>query len=162
MDSSSNGRARRLTLAALSVSLVLVAAAYGSAFVTPGGAAWSIPAFAFGACGAMGAMMALGAVRQGRLDASWAPMAVTIALVAAGLVIVWLLPAAGEPLWLGLPRRAAIVLYGVGVLPAVVLPFVYALTFDRVTLRAEDIARIRAMRRGDTNGNDADDEGAGP
>lgn len=32
------------------------------------------------------------------------------------------------PLWLGLPRPTALVVYGVGVLPLVILPIVYALT----------------------------------
>jgi hypothetical protein len=162
MDTPSNGRARGIALAALWVSLLLVAAAYGSAFVTPSGAGWSIPAFAAGACGTMGAMMALGAARHGRLDTSWAPMAITIVLVAAGLLIVWALPAAGEPMWFGLPRRAAIVLYGVGVLPAVLLPLIYAWSFDRFTLRAEDLDRIRRLRSDAAGSGDADDGGAGP
>ena len=33
-------------------------------------------------------------------------------------------------LWLGLPPRAAVILYGIGILPALVLPLAYALTFD--------------------------------
>jgi hypothetical protein len=53
----------------------------------------------------------------------------------------------GEPLLLGLPRRAAVVVYGVGLLPVFVLPIVYALTFDAQTLRAEDLERVRALGR---------------
>lgn len=53
--------------------------------------------------------------------------------------------ALGEPLLLGLPRRAAVVVYGVGLLPVFVLPVVYALTFDAQTLRAEDLERVRAL-----------------
>jgi hypothetical protein len=44
---------------------------------------------------------------------------------------------------LGLPRRAAIVLYGIGLLPLFVLPVAYALTFDEMTLSEEDLERVR-------------------
>ena len=51
---------------------------------------------------------------------------------------------AAEPLLLGLPRRAAIVVYGIGLLPVLVLPVAYALTFEAQTLRDEDLERVRA------------------
>ncbi len=59
----------------------------------------------------------------------------------------WCSPAegAGARLLLGLPLRAALVLYGVGLLPIVVLPFAYAVTFDDMTLSEEDLARVRAL-----------------
>ncbi|HEX9084509.1 MAG TPA: hypothetical protein VF836_07205, partial [Gemmatimonadaceae bacterium] len=50
-------------------------------------------------------------------------------------------------LWLGLPVRAAIVIYGVGLLPIIVLPIAYALTFETQTLSAEDVERVRALAR---------------
>ena len=59
-----------------------------------------------------------------------------------------LLPATEGPLsklWLGLPARAAIVIYGVGLLPIIVLPVAYALTFETQTLSAQDVARVRAL-----------------
>jgi len=65
-----------------------------------------------------------------------------------------LLPATEGPLsklWLGLPARAAIVIYGVGLLPIIVLPVAYALTFETQTLSAGDIERVRALRRGRDN-----------
>ena len=46
-------------------------------------------------------------------------------------------------LWLGLPRRAAIIMYGVGLLPMLVLPLAYALNFERDTLDPADWDRIR-------------------
>jgi hypothetical protein len=52
----------------------------------------------------------------------------------------------GAALWLGLPRRAALVLYGIGLLPVAILPVAYARTFDSLTLRPEDLERIRAAR----------------
>ena len=43
--------------------------------------------------------------------------------------------------------RAAIVIYGIGLLPIIVLPVAYALTFEAMTLSAEDLERVRAMAR---------------
>jgi hypothetical protein len=140
------GHVRSLALGAFCMALVVIAASYGSAFVVAGGAAWSAPAFVVGVSLATGAMMALGAARNGRLGVLWLPILVTVGIVAGGLLLAWALPGVGEPLWFGLPRRAAIVLYGVGLLPVFVLPLAYALTFDRVTLCAEDIERVRAAR----------------
>jgi hypothetical protein len=140
------GRARPIALGTLCVALLAIAAAYASAFVVPGGARWSVPAFIVGVSLATGAMMALGAARGGRLGVLWAPILITVAIVVVGLMVAWAMPGADEPLWFGLPRRAAIVLYGVGLLPMFVLPLSYALTFDRVTLRAEDLARVRSAR----------------
>jgi hypothetical protein len=60
------------------------------------------------------------------------------------------LPATEGPLsrlWLGLPARAAIVIYGVGLLPIFVLPIAYALTFETQTLSAEDVERVRKLAR---------------
>jgi len=50
---------------------------------------------------------------------------------------------AGMPLLLGLPPRAAIVLYGIGVLPLLVLPLVFALTFDGHAPSEEDVRRVK-------------------
>jgi hypothetical protein len=137
---------RPFALAVLVLALMAIAAAYGSAFVVAGGASWSVPVFLLGVSLATGAMMAIGATRDGRLGVLWVPILLTVAIVIGGLLLAWSLPGDAEPLWFGLPRRAAIVLYGVGLLPMFVLPLAYALTFDRVTLRAEDIARVRAAR----------------
>jgi hypothetical protein len=60
------------------------------------------------------------------------------------------LPATEGPLsqlWLGLPARAAIVIYGIGLLPIVVLPIAYAVTFKTQTLSAEDVEKVRALGR---------------
>ena len=60
------------------------------------------------------------------------------------------LPATESPLsklWLGLPARAAIVIYGIGLLPIIVLPVAYALTFETQTLNAEDVERVRELAR---------------
>jgi hypothetical protein len=57
-----------------------------------------------------------------------------------------LLPAetATGPLWLGLPRRAAMVLLGIGLLPLFVLPFAYARDSGDVQLDADALSALRA------------------
>jgi hypothetical protein len=39
------------------------------------------------------------------------------------------------------------VIYGVGLLPIIVLPVAYALTFETQTLNAEDVELVRALGR---------------
>lgn len=96
---------------------------------------------------AMVATMALGAARAGQrlggLRRLLLPFAAVLLIMLSAFAAALLLPAAGEPLLLGLPRRAALVLYGIGVLPALILPIAYALTFDELTLTEEDVERVR-------------------
>lgn len=56
-----------------------------------------------------------------------------------------LLPAEGPdgPLLLGLPRRASIVLLGIGLLPFLILPVVHAWKFDDEGLDPAALARLR-------------------
>ena len=76
------------------------------------------------------------------------PILLVFVLVGGGFLLALLLPpdTVNGPYWLGLPRRAAVVLYGVGLLPLFVLPLAYAFTFDALTLSDEDLARVRAAR----------------
>ncbi|MBA2239290.1 MAG: hypothetical protein H0W24_11405, partial [Lysobacter sp.] len=67
---------------------------------------------------------------------------------------------AAEPLLFGLPQRAAIIVYGVGLLPTLVLPVAYALTFEAQTLRDEDLERVRAVGRAWRAAQDAGAESA--
>ena len=74
-------------------------------------------------------------------------MAFVVLVVGGGLVALVLMPPAdpGDPtLILGLPPRAALLMYGVGLLPTLVVPVAYALTFERLTLSEADLARVRA------------------
>jgi type II secretory pathway component PulM len=54
---------------------------------------------------------------------------------------------ADPTLFLGLPPRAAVVLLGIGLLPLLVLPIAYALTFDEMTLNEADWEKIREAAR---------------
>ena len=76
--------------------------------------------------------------------------AFVVAVLAIGFCAALAIPATEGPLsklWLGLPTRAAIVIYGIGLLPIIVLPVAYALTFEAQTLNAEDVERVRELGR---------------
>lgn len=140
---------RDMAFRALVLGVFGIALAYASAFFPPSIAfigpwlmAIMVPLVLF-------ATMILGAVRGTRgLGRLALPFLLVFVLVAGGFVVALLLPAeaADVRLFLGLPPRAAVILYGVGLLPLFMLPMVYALTFDTLTLTDEDIARVRAAR----------------
>jgi hypothetical protein len=76
------------------------------------------------------------------------PFLFVVVLLAAGFCAALALPATESPisrLWLGLPARAAVVIYGIGLLPIVILPVAYALTFESQTLTAEDLETVREL-----------------
>jgi hypothetical protein len=93
--------------------------------------------------------MILGAARgSSGVGALKLPFAFVIAILAIGFGAALALPAnesGSSHLWLGLPLRAAVVIYGIGLLPIVVLPVAYAITFRTQTLSADDVARVRAL-----------------
>jgi hypothetical protein len=95
--------------------------------------------------------MILGATRGDRgVGPLKIPFAFVILMLVIGFGAALALPATEGPLsrlWLGLPARAAIVIYGVGLLPIFVLPIAYALTFETQTLSAEDVERVRKLAR---------------
>lgn len=132
------------------LSTLAIGAAYLSAFATGGAPVWAGWLFAGGVTGALVATLALGAMRpDGGLGRLIWPFVLMTVLLGAGFAAVFALPDSGaaEPLLLGLPRRAAIVLYGIGLLPTLVLPVAYALTFADQTLRPEDLERVLATAR---------------
>lgn len=139
----------RIILTILITSTLLIAAAYASTFVH-GGASWGAWSMAVGVAGISVSVIALGAHRQGRPNrvVTLALAATTLSLV-AGFSLGLLLPPAGsaERIVLGFPVRAAAVIYLAGVLPLFVLPAVYAWTFDALTLRDEDLERVRRAGR---------------
>jgi hypothetical protein len=131
------------------VGLVGIAVAYATAFGPSRVAAAGPWIMALSLPIAMVAMMTFGAVRAGRRVGALAlPFMLVFLLVAGGFALaLWLPPdSANGVYWLGLPRRAAVIVYGVGLLPLLVLPFAYALTFDALTLDDADIERVRAAR----------------
>jgi hypothetical protein len=129
------------------VGTLLAGAAYATAFL-PGGAppvaAWLMLA---GMTLVLAGLMVLGARRAGsrfgRLK--WVFGFVVAVLLGCFGAALLLPPSEGpaSPLILGLPLRAALVMIGVGVLPTLVLPVAYAVTFDEHTLRPADLEAIR-------------------
>jgi hypothetical protein len=149
---------RRASLGALIVGILAIAVGYLVALLpgeTPAFAPWLL---ALGIPVAIGAIMILGAAR-GRMGIGPLkyPFAFVVAVLAIGFCAALALPATGSSLsrlWLGLPARAAIVIYGIGLLPIIVLPVAYALTFKTQTLTAEDVERVRELGRGNRARND--------
>ena len=137
----------RGAIATLTLAVAAVGAAYASAFLPGGAPAWAAWAFALAMPVAVLALLVLGVSRPGHGIGRLAyPFAFVFVVLVAGFSTALLLPppAADSPLWLGLPPGAAVILYGVGILPLFVLPMAYALTFDRQTLSAADLERVRA------------------
>jgi len=140
---------KRTALLALVVAVVAIAIGYAAAFLRGGPPVWAPWLLALGIPVALGAIMILGAARgQAGVGQLKYPFAFVVAVLAIGFCAALALPATESPLsrlWLGLPARAAIVIYGIGLLPIIVLPVAYALTFETQTLNAEDVARVREL-----------------
>ncbi len=138
---------KKAALILLFFSVGAIGATYATALATGRVPAWSAWVMAVATSFSLLATMTLGAARAGRplggLRRVLAPFAVVLLILLGAFAAALLLPAADEPLLLGLPRRAAIVLYGIGILPVLILPVAYALTFDELTLSEKDIERIR-------------------
>ena len=142
---------KRAALVALFIGTLAIAAGYAAAFGRKGTPTWAPWLLALGIPISLAAIMILGAARGRR---GIGPLKIPFAFVALVLVIGFgaalALPATEGPLsrlWLGLPARAAIVIFGVGLLPIIVLPVAYALTFETQTLNAEDVELVRALGR---------------
>ena len=129
------------------LSLMVVGAGYVGAFLPGGPAAWPPWCLAIGTCGTLMSLMALGAVRRGRITPVLRWVFAAMFLFCAGCFCVALaMPAnegAGGTLLFGFPLRSTIVLIGVAVVPILVFPFAWALTFDTSMLSEEDLRRLR-------------------
>ena len=137
---------KRTALSAIFLSALAVAVAYAAAFLPGGPPGWANWLLAIGIAVALTAIMVLGAERHGRIGKLALPFAFVFLVIAGGFGLALALPAtegAGADLWLGLPPRAAIVIYGIGLLPFLIVPVAYALTFDEMTLSEADLARVR-------------------
>lgn len=151
LESSAEDATRRVARYVLVISLAAIAVAYASAFSPSGIPSWAPWPLAVGIPLAIGAIMILGATRGRRgIGPLKIPFAFVVVTLAVGFCAALLLPAsenATSTLWLGLPARAAIVIYGIGLFPTILLPIAYALTFESQTLTAEDVERVRSLAR---------------
>ena len=149
MTPRSANRTKSFALLAIVGGTLAIAAGYAGAFIPGGAPAWAAWMLAMGIPLSIGGCILLGASRGrkgvGRL---WAPISFVVLTLASGFALALGLPAnesADSQLFLGLPARAAIIIYGIGIFPAVVLPIAYALTFETQTLSDEDVERVIAM-----------------
>ena len=145
------------------LSLVVVGAGYAGSFAPGGPAAWAPWCLSTGTCGALMSMMALGSVRRGR-------MAPVLRWVFAGMFI-WCagcfaialaLPAnegAGGTLLFGFPLRSTVVLLGIAVVPILVFPIAWALTFDSAMLSDEDLRKLREAQAAMARAHDGSSRG---
>ena len=144
---------RSYALAVIFLSMLAVAGAYASAFLPGGAPAIAAWVFAIATAAMMVAVLVLGAARKaarlGRLK--WVFGFCFVAL-AGGFCLALAAPevTVQARLFLGLPEGAAVILFVVGLLPLLVLPVAYALTFDQ-TLGSVELEQLRArledMRR---------------
>ncbi len=142
--------AKRVGIALLLASTAAIAAAYASAFLPGGAPPWAAWVLAVGTAAVMVSMMLVGAARQGRVGRLGWVFLLVFVWVAGGFLVLLALPPVnpGDPaLWLGLPPRAAVLMYGIGLAPLFVVPVAYARTFDHLTLSDEDLARVRSAAR---------------
>ena len=141
-------RLKRLLVRLLVASCCLVALSYVAVFAGGIPQVWAAWPLAIGANGVVMSLMAIGAVRRDTLPRAlvWTFLGLFVLCAGAFVIALALPPAegAGGALLLGLPLRTAIVLYGVGVVPILILPFAYALTFESSTLSEGDLDRVRA------------------
>lgn len=138
---------KRFALAVLFLSMLALAAGYTTAFLPDGPPAFVPWLFAIATACAMVATLILGAARKGvDLGALKWVFAFCFLCICGGFCLALLAPAVTPDarLWLGLPRGAALILYVVGFLPMLVLPIAYALTFERITLNADELETLRA------------------
>ena len=91
--------------------------------------------------------LVIGATRNGRLSRPAILAALVLLLVplsAFSAAVLLPVESPTDPLVLGLPRRAALVLLGIGVLPLFILPFAYASDTNNAPLDAQALTELRA------------------
>jgi len=141
---------KRLSLVGIFAATALIGVGYASAFAPGGAPAWAPWTLAIGTPLVLVSAMVMGAARDGRLGPLLLPFLALFGMLAGGFALLLALKPtdAAEPtLVLGLPPRAALVLYGIGLGPALIVPVAYALTFERMTLSRETLERVRRAGR---------------
>lgn len=139
----------RLSLPLVVGGTSALALAYGAALLPGDPPGWSAFLLAGGTGTLLAGLLLFGATRNGTVRPGIAALFLgTGAWVAGGLIALLALPGvdpADAPLVLGLPRRAAFLLLGVGVAPGLVIPVAYARVFDRHTLTEADLDALRRV-----------------
>lgn len=91
------------------------------------------------------ALIVLGATRGGRLRGLTGPVLLLAVILGVGLPLVVFLPKGGPDV-LGLPLGTALMIFVLVPVPLLLTGLAYALTFDRLGLRPEDLDRVRRLR----------------
>lgn len=154
---------QRLALAIVVGACLMAAGAYATAFRPEGAPLAAAGVLALATALLMAGLVLLGAGVRGGRGALVVAVMTLVGVVGGGLVAALRIGAPdgpGAPLAGGLPAAAAVLVYGVGLIPAVVVPLVYAWTFDRTTLRPEILDEVRRRgreydRRADPDGTDS-------
>ncbi len=123
---------RRGALSTLVVGIVCIALAYATAWWAAGTPTWGVWLMIAGTALLMSGMLGLSAQRSGvptRRATVVALLLFLLLLLGFGVPMVLAPETSDGPLLLGLPLRAAIEIYGVGLLPALALPLVFAFEF---------------------------------
>ncbi len=139
--------------------------AIGGAVVSGGGTGPLAFALAAGTAALLVGLLLLGAGADAGPGWTWVAFLGTGLWVVAGFGVVLLLPPESPEsprLLLGLPLRAGILVYGVGLAPAIVLPWVYGVVFDRETLTGEAWAELRDAASRSAEGDGSSDAGGRP
>lgn len=137
---------RRGALRAVVAGAVAVGIAYASAWLPGGAPTWASWGMVGGIATILPGTLLLGALRPGRPSRTLLITAILLAvMLGTGFGTALLLPAETSEgaLWLGLPRRAAIVIYGIGLLPILLLPIVFAHDFRGCGLDAAALSALR-------------------
>ena len=141
---SRESRVAKAARAGLLLGAVLVALAYASAWF--GAARWGSWSMIVGAALCMSAATAMGAanshVRPARVLVA---ASVVFTVIVVGFGAPFFLPAVspGAALFLGLPLPVAIEVYGVGLLPILVLPVLFAADFNADGLDEIALAELK-------------------
>ena len=136
----------RVALLSVAVGALFILVAFGSAWVPGGAPRWGVWCMIAGSALVMSAMMALGALRSGirkHRAVLLATFLLVVIVVGFGVPLVLPVATADSPLFLGLPLGVAIEIVGVGLLPVLVLPVLFAAEFRAGGLDAAALAELR-------------------
>lgn len=140
---------RRASLFALMASMGLVGAGYLSAFFPFTPPVWGVGTLLVGSVAGLLSVSFLGAGERAAARRLRLPLGLVFVLLVGGVGAGLLLPDArtGDPLHGGLPLPAALLLYGAGLLPLLVVPLAYAWTFQGAGMGKVELAELVARAR---------------
>ena len=136
---------RRIALTGFLLGTGFAAVAFALAFANGGAPAAATWLMIAASALMMSSCVILGAAPPGHRSA-WSVVAALFVLITIGAVLGAAQlrgPDSADALLLGLPTRLALIVYGIGVLPVVVLPLAYALDFPRSGLDPDSLSALR-------------------